>query len=138
MGDRVEPAAGGGIVEHDLPEHLSIERPIAADDLLPKRADNLLVRAGSRLDDLSRDLVGFNDDGAHVAEHLGHGRHAGGNPPGETDDLHARGSMSRQLGPTWVSTRRGTLSGNAWAMTRLTSPARSPTAAGGTSKISSS
>src|SRR2546425_4184582 len=138
VGDRVEPTAGGGIAEDELTKGLPVERPIAADDRLPKGPDNLLVRLGPGCDGLPRDVVGFDDDGTQVTEHLGNGRHPGGDAPGQPEDIHASGSMSRQLGPVCVSTRRGTLSGKAWAMTRLTSAARSPTAARGTSKSSSS
>src|SRR2546425_1405750 len=50
VGDRVEPAAGGRIAGGKLTQGVPVGGPVAADDLLPKGPDYLLVRLGPGCD----------------------------------------------------------------------------------------
>ena len=88
--DRVQPAAGGVVREHQPAEGGPVEAPVGGQHAGTEGLDHGLQARGARLDDPARQLVGVHDHRPQAGQGPGDGGLAGADPAGQTHPQHGR------------------------------------------------
>jgi len=92
MDDSLKLSKFRTIAKHDLPEGLSVDRPVSVQDGCSESTDDVSPRRFAWLDHFSCQFVGINDNGPALLEHLRYGAFPGGDTPGESDQDHRGGA----------------------------------------------
>ena len=80
------------IMKHNLPESLSVDGLITVQDGPPKSAHNVSPSRFALPDNLTRQFIGIDHDGAEFLEHLCHGAFSSGDASRESDQDHGGGA----------------------------------------------
>ena len=92
MDDSFEYAQLGSISKDDGTQGLAIDGAIGIEHSLSERVHDLSPCRFAGRYDVPRQLIGIDDDGAALLEHLGDGAFAGGNAACEADQHHGDGA----------------------------------------------
>ena len=92
VNDSFELAQFGFVTEDDCTECAAIDGPVRVQYVPPECLHDLSPGRFAWLDDVPRRLIGIDDDGAALLEHLGNGAFACGDAACEADQQHGCGA----------------------------------------------
>lgn len=82
------------VMKHDLPEDLPVDRAVGVQDGLSESTHDVPPCRFAWLDNLTRQFIGIDHDGAAFLEHLRHGAFPSGDASRESDQDHSWQSLS--------------------------------------------
>ncbi|CUS38896.1 hypothetical protein COMA2_60042 [Candidatus Nitrospira nitrificans] len=92
MNDPLKLTPFSGKMEYERAERWAVDRPIRIEDSRAECADNISPRRFVRLDNLSRQLIGIDHDGAASPEHFRNRAFPGRHATSQTDKYHGGGA----------------------------------------------
>jgi hypothetical protein len=92
MNDTLELTSFPGMTEYERAERWAVDRTIRIEDSRTKCVDNVSPRRFVWLNNLSRQLISIDHDGAALPEHFRDRAFPGGDASGESNQYHGSGA----------------------------------------------